>query len=50
MKPRNTRNPGGVGKAKVDDPRRALGRLLGNGVRLGFPVDEPVPVMAAGRA
>jgi hypothetical protein len=41
-------DPGGVGKAKVDDPRRALGRLLGNGVRFGFPVDEPVPVMAAG--
>ncbi|WP_105404757.1 toprim domain-containing protein [Neorhizobium sp. T7_12] len=41
-------DPGGVGKAKLDDPRRALGGLLGNGVRLRFPVDEPVPLMAAG--
>lgn len=38
----------GVGKAKVDDPRRALGGLLGNGVRFRFPVDAPVPVLAAG--
>lgn len=41
-------DPGGVGKAKVDDPRRALGGLLGNGVRFGFPVNAPVQVMAAG--
>lgn len=41
-------DPEGVGKAKVDDPRRALGGLLGNGVRFGFPVNAPVPVMAAG--
>ncbi|CDZ40215.1 Zinc-binding domain of primase-helicase family protein [Neorhizobium galegae bv. officinalis] len=39
---------GGVGKAKVDDPRRALGGLLGNGVRFRFPVNAPVPVLAAG--
>ncbi|WP_349963139.1 toprim domain-containing protein [Rhizobium sp. ZPR3] len=41
-------DPEGVGKAKVDDPRRALGGLLGNGVRFGFPVNAPVAVMAAG--
>lgn len=41
-------DPEGDGKAKVDDPRRALGGLLGNGVRFGFPVNAPVPVMAAG--
>lgn len=41
-------HPDGVNKARVDDPRRALGRLLGNGVRFCFPVNAPVPVMAAG--
>jgi hypothetical protein len=41
-------DPEGDGKAKVDDPRRALGGLLGNGVRFGFPVNAPVPVMAVG--
>ncbi|OOO27813.1 DNA primase [Agrobacterium salinitolerans] len=41
-------DPEGDGKAKVDDPRRALGGLLGNGVRFCFPVNAPVPVMAAG--
>ena len=41
-------DPDGVGKAKVDDPRRALGGLLGNGVRFRFPVNAPVPVLAAG--
>ncbi|TCL65762.1 toprim domain-containing protein [Rhizobium sp. BK251] len=40
--------PDGAGKAKLDDPRRALGGLLGNGVRFRFPVDAPVPVLAAG--
>jgi hypothetical protein len=40
--------PDGGGKAQVDDPRRALGGLLGNAVRFGFPVRGPVPVMAAG--
>ncbi|QFI69489.1 DUF7146 domain-containing protein [Sinorhizobium alkalisoli] len=38
----------GVGKAKVDTPRRALGDLLGNAVRFHFPGNAPVPVMAAG--
>ncbi len=41
-------DPEGDGKAKVDDPRRALGGLLGNGVRFSFPVGAPVPVIAAG--
>ncbi|CAN7729903.1 toprim domain-containing protein [Rhizobium leguminosarum] len=41
-------DPDGVGKAKVDDPRRALGGLLGNGVRFRYPVTDPVPVLAAG--
>lgn len=41
-------DPGGEGKARVDDPRRALGGLLGNAVRFRFPVQGPVPVMAAG--
>jgi hypothetical protein len=41
-------DPDGGGKAQVDDPRRALGGLLGNAVRFAFPVRSPVPVMAAG--
>ncbi|MBP2449584.1 DUF7146 domain-containing protein [Rhizobium leguminosarum] len=41
-------DPACVGKAKVDNPRRALGGLLGNGVRFSFPADAAVPVMAAG--
>lgn len=41
-------DPDGKGKARVDDPRRALGGLLGNAVRFRFPVDGLVPVMAAG--
>ncbi|MBB4187317.1 hypothetical protein GGE07_003981 [Sinorhizobium terangae] len=41
-------DPNGDGKAKVDDPRRALGRLLGNGVRFCFPSSARVSVMAAG--
>lgn len=41
-------DPQGDGKAKVADPRRALGGLLGNAVRFRFPVHGPVPVMAAG--
>lgn len=41
-------HPDGVGKARVDDPRRALGGLLGNAVRFHFPVNAPIPVMAAG--
>ncbi|MCQ4633934.1 toprim domain-containing protein [Shinella sp. CPCC 100929] len=41
-------DPDGCGKAQVEDPRRALGGLLGNAVRFAFPVCGPVPVMAAG--
>jgi hypothetical protein len=41
-------DPEGNGKARVEDPRRALGGLLGNAVRFRFPVQGPVPVMAAG--
>jgi hypothetical protein len=41
-------DPAGDGKAKIDDPRRALGRLLGNAVRFRFPVQSPISVMAAG--
>lgn len=41
-------DPGGGGKAQVEDPRRALGGLLGNAVRFAFPVHGPVSVMAAG--
>lgn len=41
-------NPNGDGKAHVDDPRRSLGRLLGNGIWLGLEPGAPVPVMAAG--
>ncbi|EPR21230.1 DNA primase [Agrobacterium sp. TS43] len=41
-------DPHGDGKAKIDDPRRALGGLLGNAVRFGFPVHHPIPVMATG--
>ncbi|WP_313614933.1 toprim domain-containing protein, partial [Agrobacterium sp.] len=41
-------DPGGDGKAKIIDPRRALGGLLGNAVRFGFPVCGPVRVMVAG--
>ncbi len=41
-------DPSGDGKAKVEDPRRALGGLLGNAVRFRFPTEGRVPVMAAG--
>ncbi|NTI78611.1 DUF7146 domain-containing protein [Rhizobium rhizogenes] len=41
-------DPDRVGKARVDDPRRALGGLLGNAVRFRFTVNASVPVMAAG--
>ncbi|TAM94612.1 MAG: DNA primase [Rhizobiaceae bacterium] len=41
-------DPNGDGKAHVDDPRRSLGRLLGNGIWLGLNSGAPVPVMAAG--
>lgn len=38
----------GNGKAQVDDPRRSLGHLLGNGIWLGLEPGTSVPVMAAG--
>jgi hypothetical protein len=41
-------DPAGTGKAHVDDPRRSLGHLLGNGIWLGLQPGAPVPVMAAG--
>ncbi|MDR9764168.1 toprim domain-containing protein [Rhizobium redzepovicii] len=41
-------DPDGNGKAKVENPRRALGGLLGNAVRFRFPASAPIPVMAAG--
>ena len=41
-------DPHGDGKAKIEDPRRALGGLLGNAVRFGFPAHPSVSVMAAG--
>ena len=41
-------DPNGAGKAQVDDPRRSLGHLLGNGIWLGLDPGAPVPVMAAG--
>jgi len=41
-------DPTGDGKAHVDDPRRSLGSLLGNGIWLGLHPGTPVPVMAAG--
>jgi phage/plasmid primase-like uncharacterized protein len=40
--------PDGTGKARVTDPRRSLGHLLGNGIWLGLDPGAPVPVMAAG--
>lgn len=41
-------DPDGEGKARVDNPRRALGGLLGNAVRFRFPANGLVPVMVAG--
>ena len=41
-------DPGGDGKAHVDDPRRSLGHLLGNGIWLGLEPGASIPVMAAG--
>ena len=41
-------DPAGDGKAKVADPRRSMGNLLGNGVRFGFEPGMPVPAMVAG--
>lgn len=41
-------DPHGNGKAPVESPRRAMGSLLGSGVRLGMTTDQPVTVMVAG--
>lgn len=41
-------DPAGNGKAKLTDPRRSLGHLLGNGIWLGLDPGATVPVMAAG--
>lgn len=38
----------GAGKAPLMSPRRAMGRLLGFGVRLGMPIDRAISIMAAG--
>lgn len=38
----------GLDKAPLDPPRRAMGQLLGCGVRLGWPANQPISVMAAG--
>lgn len=41
-------DPDGDGKAKIEDPRRALGGLLGNAVRFRVPIHGPGSVLAAG--
>lgn len=41
-------DPGGNGKARVPSPRRAMGALLGGGVRFGFGGDLHTQVIAAG--
>lgn len=41
-------DPGSIGKAQVNTPRRALGGLVGNAVRFRFPVFGPVPVTTVG--
>lgn len=40
--------PGGNGKADVASPRRAMGVLLGHGVRFGFAAGSTADVIAAG--
>jgi len=40
--------PGGTGKARIASPRRAMGVLLGNGVRFGFHAGSTADVIAAG--
>lgn len=40
--------PGGAGKAQLPSPRRAMGLLLGHGVRFGFEARRNADVMAAG--
>jgi hypothetical protein len=41
-------DPSGCGKAPIDTPRRAMGPLLGNGVRLGQTTRNACDAMAAG--
>lgn len=41
-------DPDGAGKAPIAEPRRSMGALLGNGVRLGWATDTAIPVFAAG--
>jgi len=41
-------DPDGNGKARVNEPRRALGRLIGNGVRFNMPPGSQSPVLAVG--
>jgi len=41
-------DPDGNGKARIADPRRALGGLLGNAVRFGMPAGTMVKVLVAG--
>ncbi|TCR94792.1 toprim domain-containing protein [Rhizobium sp. BK418] len=40
--------PEGDGKAKVEEPRRALGRLLGNAIRFNMQPHAQIPILAAG--
>src|ERR1700677_326197 len=41
-------DPSGCGKAPIDTPRRAMGHLLGHGVRLGPTIGSACDAMAAG--
>ncbi|KAA0693727.1 DNA primase [Neorhizobium sp. P12A] len=41
-------DPRGQGKARIEDPRRALGHLLGNAVRFRFPPDGDVVAAVVG--
>jgi hypothetical protein len=41
-------DPSQPAKADVEHPRRAMGALLGNGVRFGFDPQKPPDVIAAG--
>jgi hypothetical protein len=41
-------DPSGLGKANLTTPRRAMGHLLGHGVRLGHTTGSPRDAMAAG--
>ena len=41
-------DPSGRGKATIDTPRRAMGHLLGHGVRLGLTTGSACDAMAAG--